>query len=206
MKNPFILTIILSLFTSFIFAQTEVTVTGTVLDKDVNQPLEYATIVFFSKKENRIVTGGITDASGNFSIVVPSGTYDVSVEYISYKTKSIPNKVITKDTDLGILGIAIDVESLGEVQVIAERTTVEIKLPSEFILSIVFMVVFSSSLFLYTKELVIEEVSLTYHSTPTLVVKPKFSRSVSLYSFKNVLGSLPLKYSVSVNDLPGDSR
>jgi len=128
MKNPFILTIILSLFTSFTFAQTEVTVTGTVLDKDVNQPLEYATIVFFSKKENRIVTGGITDASGNFSIVVPSGTYDVSVEYISYKTKSIPNKVITKDTDLGILGIAIDVESLGEVQVIAERTTVEIKL------------------------------------------------------------------------------
>ena len=128
MKNPFKLTIILSLFTSFIFAQTEVTVTGTVLDKDVNQPLEYATIVFFSKKENKIITGGITDASGNFSITVPSGTYDVSVEYISYKTKSIPNKVLTKDTDLGILGIAIDVESLGEVEVIAERTTVEIKL------------------------------------------------------------------------------
>ena len=128
MKNPFILTIILSLFTSFIFAQTEVTVTGTVLDKDVNQPLEYATIVFFSKKENKIITGGITDASGNFSITVPSGTYDVSVEYISYKTKSIPNKILNKDTDLGILGIAIDVESLGEVEVIAERTTVEIKL------------------------------------------------------------------------------
>ncbi len=128
MKNPFKLTIILSLFTSFIFAQTEVTVTGTVLDKDVNQPLEYATIVFFSKKENKIITGGITDDSGNFSITVPSGTYDVSVEYISYKTKSIPNKILNKDTDLGILGIAIDVESLGEVEVIAERTTVEIKL------------------------------------------------------------------------------
>ena len=128
MKNTFKLTIILSLFTSFIFAQTEVTVTGTVLDKDVNQPLEYATIVFFSKKENKIITGGITDASGNFSITVPSGTYDVSVEYISYKTKSIPNKILNKDTDLGILGIAIDVESLGEVEVIAERTTVEIKL------------------------------------------------------------------------------
>ena len=128
MKNPFKLTIILSLFTSFIFAQTEVTVTGTVLDKAVNQPLEYATIVFFSKKENKIITGGITDASGNFSITVPSGTYDVSVEYISYKTKSIPNKILNKDTDLGILGIAIDVESLGEVEVIAERTTVEIKL------------------------------------------------------------------------------
>ena len=94
MKNPFKLTIILSLFTSFIFAQTEVTVTGTVLDKDVNQPLEYATIVFFSKKENKIITGGITDASGNFSITVPSGTYDVSVEYISYKTKSIPNRTL----------------------------------------------------------------------------------------------------------------
>ncbi len=52
----------------------------------------------------------------------------MSVEYISYKTKSIPNKILNKDTDLGILGIAIDVESLGEVEVIAERTTVEIKL------------------------------------------------------------------------------
>jgi len=106
----------------------DVIITGKVIDKDVNAPLEYATVAFFSKKENKIVTGGITDEQGNFSIPVPRGTYDITVEYISYKTKTIPNRTLMNDTDLGVLGITIDVEALGEVEVIAERTTVEIKL------------------------------------------------------------------------------
>ncbi|MFC4722000.1 TonB-dependent receptor domain-containing protein [Geojedonia litorea] len=106
----------------------DITVTGKVIDKDVNLPLEYATVAFFSRKENKIVTGGITDIDGNFSIPVPTGTYDITVEYISYQKKTIPNRSLTSDTDLGVLGIAINVESLNAVEVIAERTTVEIKL------------------------------------------------------------------------------
>ncbi|MBJ7879900.1 TonB-dependent receptor domain-containing protein [Gelidibacter salicanalis] len=120
---------LLFLFTShLISAQQEISVTGVVMDNDVNQPLEYATIAFFSKSENRIVTGGITDLDGKFDIKVPKGTYDISIEYISYGTKNIPNKTINKDIDLGVMGIAIDAQSLGEVSIIAERTTVEIKL------------------------------------------------------------------------------
>jgi outer membrane receptor for ferrienterochelin and colicin len=109
-------------------AQNEVEITGTVFDKDVNLPLEYATIAFFSKKENKIITGGITDDKGNFKIDVLSGTYDITVEYMSYKTKTIPNRSLVKNTDLGLLGIALDIESLDAVEIIAERTTVEIKL------------------------------------------------------------------------------
>lgn len=129
MANIFKLSLAFFIFNIInIHAQNDIKITGTVMDKDVNQPLEYATIAFFSKKENKVVTGGITDEKGNFSINVPSGTYDITVEYISYKTKSIPNRTLNKDTDLGILGIGVDVESLGEVSIIAERTTVEIKL------------------------------------------------------------------------------
>lgn len=121
-------TLLFLLTTHVISAQQEVSVTGVVMDQDVNQPLEYATIAFFSKSENRIVTGGITDLDGKFDIKVPKGTYDISVEYISYSTKTIPNKTINQDTNLGVMGIAIDAQSLGEVSIIAERTTVEIKL------------------------------------------------------------------------------
>ncbi|TDU39931.1 outer membrane receptor protein involved in Fe transport [Gelidibacter sediminis] len=121
-------TLLFLLTTHVISAQQEVSVTGVVMDQDVNQPLEYATIAFFSKSENRIVTGGITDLDGKFDIKVPKGTYDISVEYISYSTKTIPNKTINRDTNLGVMGIAIDAQSLGEVSIIAERTTVEIKL------------------------------------------------------------------------------
>ena len=106
----------------------KVIISGKVLDKETKEPLEYATIAFFNKKENKIETGGITDAEGNFSIPVPKGTYDITIEYISFKTHTIPNKTITENENLGIFSLDIDAESLGEIEIIAERTTVEIKL------------------------------------------------------------------------------
>lgn len=106
----------------------EVIITGKVIDKDTQAPLEYATVSFFSKKKNKIVTGGITDSIGNFSIPVKTGVYDISVEYIAYKTKKITNKKLTANENIGVFALEIDAESLAEVEVIAERTTVEIKL------------------------------------------------------------------------------
>ena len=108
--------------------QREVTVTGKVIDKETSQPLEYATVAFFSKRQNKIVTGGITDANGNFSIAVPMGMYDVSVEFISFKTETFPNKRITKNENMGTIALEIDAQALDEVEIIAERTTVELKL------------------------------------------------------------------------------
>ena len=108
--------------------QREVTITGKVIDKETKQPLEYATIAFFSKRQNKIVTGGITDIKGNFSIPVPAGMYDVTIEYLSFKTQTIPNKRLTKNENIGAFSLEIDAEALEAVEVIAERTTVELKL------------------------------------------------------------------------------
>jgi hypothetical protein len=128
MKLTSLLALFFILLSSNISTAQEVKVTGKVLDKDVNQPLEYATIAFFSKAENKIITGGITDLEGNFNISVPVGTYDISVEFISYKTEQILNKSITADTNLGTIKIGVDIESLDAIEIVAERTTVEIKL------------------------------------------------------------------------------
>lgn len=108
--------------------QKEVTITGNVIDEETKEPLEYATIVVFSKKENKIITGGITDAEGKFSIPVQTGTYDIRIEYISFKTQTVEGKRLTEDTNLGTFSLALDVASLDEVEIIAERTTVEIRL------------------------------------------------------------------------------
>ena len=113
---------------SVAIAQDKVKVEGTVVEQDSNIPLEYATITFKSKPNNKVVTGGITDAKGKFSVDVPIGTYDIAVEYISFKTKTYSDKSITKSINLGTVSLALDVESLAEVTIIAERTTVEIKL------------------------------------------------------------------------------
>ena len=130
-KSKFLL-ILFCLFTAFGFAQKpegkEFKVTGTVIDKETKQPLEYATIAFFSKHQNKIVTGGITDSKGNFSIPVITGVYDITIEYISFKTITIPNKNILKNENLGRFSLEINAESLDEIEIIAERTTVEIRL------------------------------------------------------------------------------
>ena len=63
-----------------------ITITGTVLDQETNQPLEYATLVLQSTRNPDRITGGISDATGKFSVETLPGRYNVRVEYLSFKT------------------------------------------------------------------------------------------------------------------------
>ena len=61
-------------------------VSGKIIEKESQQPLEYATIAFFSKVENKMIGGGITDPEGNFNIAITKGVYDISFEYFTFET------------------------------------------------------------------------------------------------------------------------
>ena len=104
-----------------------VSVTGKVIDQDSKQALEYATIIFSPLKGKKI-TGGITDENGNFSIDVRKGQYNISIEYISFKTLKLKTRSINQDTNLGTIALQTDSEMLDAVEIIAEKSTVEIRL------------------------------------------------------------------------------
>ncbi|MDW5289116.1 TonB-dependent receptor domain-containing protein [Formosa sp. PL04] len=106
----------------------DIEITGSVIDKDTKEPLEYATVAFKDSKDNSIVTGGITGTDGKFNITVPAGVYNVSFEYISFIKQTIHKKNLTQDTNLGTVILELDTESLDEVEIIAEKTTVDIRL------------------------------------------------------------------------------
>ncbi|MGB3607330.1 MAG: outer membrane beta-barrel protein [Psychroserpens sp.] len=110
------------------FAQKEITVSGTVIDATDKIPLEYATISLLSSADKILVTGEITNTKGKFSIDVLPGVYDVKIEYLSYKTITYENKTLESDIDLGTVGLELNLEALDAVEVVAETTTVEIKL------------------------------------------------------------------------------
>ena len=61
------------------------------------------------------LSGGITDEKGNFSINTPKGTYDVSFEHISFKTVTMPNKLIDKSINFGVIKLAEDSKKLDEI-------------------------------------------------------------------------------------------
>ena len=118
--------------TTFVFSQNpstekEITLTGKVIDQETKQPLEYATIILKNSKTQKI-SGGITDVNGLFSVQTPVGNYTISIEFISFKAIKIPAQNLTTDKNLGIFQLKDDTNSLDEVVIIAEKTTVDIRL------------------------------------------------------------------------------
>ncbi|AOW19449.1 TonB-dependent receptor domain-containing protein [Urechidicola croceus] len=125
MKNS-ILTIILFFSFHFINAQS-INVTGTVLEAETNLGLEYATIVL-TPINGKNVTGGVTDSNGDFNLDIRPGFYDVSIEFLSFETLTLNNKDLTKSTNLGTFSLSPSAEALDAVEIIAEKSTVEIRL------------------------------------------------------------------------------
>ena len=118
----------------FLFVQAanaqgrDVYISGTVLDQENNQPLEYATLVIQSVDDPSKVSGGITDINGKFKVATPPGNYNLRVEYISYQSYVKNNQEISKSVDLGTIRLSIDATQLEEMVVVGEKTTVEVRL------------------------------------------------------------------------------
>lgn len=106
----------------------KVKVTGKVIDKTTNQPLEYATVTFQNTKNPSDVAGGITDAKGEFQFEINAGIYDVKVEFISFKVIEMKQRNLLKDTNLGSFALEEDATMLNAVEVRQAVSTVSMKL------------------------------------------------------------------------------
>ena len=131
MKKSLLVLFALIISHSFLIAQNAsdtYVVSGTIVERESQAPLEYATIAFYSSTENKIVGGGVTDSKGNYSVVISTGVYDISFEYFSLMTRIKSNYNITQDVDFGTTELEAELQTLEVIDLIAEKTTVEIKL------------------------------------------------------------------------------
>lgn len=128
------LAIAIFFFTTFLgFSQykpdvKKVTITGTILEKGTESPLEYATVVFQDAANPEVLTGGVTDFDGKFNFEVKTGTYNIRFEFISFKTVELKNQTISANKNFGNVYLEADIAQLEGVELIAEKSTVEIKL------------------------------------------------------------------------------
>jgi len=110
-------------------------ISGTVIDQKLQEPIPYVTVVV-QTLEGDIITGGVTDDNGNFNIKeIPEGKNKVLIQYIGYKTYETEIDVTrqNRNLDLGNIYLEEDVESLDEVIVTAEITTIQQKLDRKVI-------------------------------------------------------------------------
>ncbi len=108
--------------------QKKITVTGKISEKGTNLPLEYATISFQHTQKKQLLTGAITNEKGLFTLELPTGIYDVTAEYISFKSVVLKNQSITENVSLNTIYLEPDAQQLKEVEIVIDRPSVEIKL------------------------------------------------------------------------------
>ena len=110
-------------------------ITGIVLDSSLNEPLPYVNVVI-KKKDGEILMGGISSDDGTFKInKIPEGTYIVTIQFIGFKAENRDVVLTRKNSklDLGTIRLAEEAESLDEVVVIGEVSTIQQKVDRKVI-------------------------------------------------------------------------
>ncbi len=102
-------------------------ISGFIIEAASGEPLEYATIIFTPNKGENLV-GGITDSKGKFKIEVPEGVYKMSVEFISFQTKTYENLEVNTNRNLGTIRLEEEANTLDAIEIVAEKSTVDIRL------------------------------------------------------------------------------
>ena len=131
-----LLTLLIVITTCTVFAQrpnnsqniTKIKISGNITDSETAEPLEYATISLVNERFPNRIQGGITNGNGNFDIEIFPGKYNITLEYIGFQKVTLENKIIRVTTLLGDFKLNINSESLNEVELIGERTEIEIRL------------------------------------------------------------------------------
>lgn len=106
----------------------KIKLTGVVLDKETQEPLEYATISLINERSPNQILGGITNVKGKFNLDISPGSYKIIIEYIGFDKITFEEKKIQSSLDLGTIQLEIAAESLDEIELVGERTEVEIRL------------------------------------------------------------------------------
>lgn len=104
-------------------------ISGTVMETQGNQPVEFATVVIKSNSTEKILTGTTSDIGGVFVVRTDSTDVFVEVSFIGYTARRIKDlKVVNGNVDLGEIRLEPDDQLLDEITVIGEKSKMEFEL------------------------------------------------------------------------------
>ncbi|MDX5325266.1 MAG: TonB-dependent receptor family protein [Bacteroidota bacterium] len=114
------------LFLSFqVLAQRPggISITGKVLEGSNQDPIPYAAIALLMAESDSIVTGGLTDEKGKFSLSgLRPGKYRLSISFMGFSKKVMPIELAPgSPVNLGNILLIPDNQVLNEVEVSAEK-------------------------------------------------------------------------------------
>ena len=117
-----------------VYAQNPGSISGKVIDSRTKETLPYVNIIV--KDGANVVTGGITDDNGDFTINnLELKKYAVEVQFMGFKTHttSVTLSGNNKAAGLGTISLTEEATMLNEVEIVKEVSTIEQKLDRKVI-------------------------------------------------------------------------
>lgn len=110
---------------------------GIIVDAESKSPMEYANIAIYNKSNSKLVSGGIANATGAFEIDnLPLGTYYLEANFIGFEKTTVEEvKIVPPSTtvDMGVIELDVSRETIGAVNVVADRNRIEYKIDKKVI-------------------------------------------------------------------------
>jgi len=127
-QEKFIGSLVFSILFFFtINAQTNVTISGMVKDKNSKTYLPYVNVVLISEKDSSFVSGTITNEEGRFSVSnIESGNYLLEISIIGFKTTQLSLFVGNLSKYLDIKTIELEEKSIELQEVLVVGKTAKI--------------------------------------------------------------------------------
>jgi outer membrane receptor protein involved in Fe transport len=126
------LKILLLILTSsnFLFAQNQkIEITGTVLDSNSQNPVEFATVMIGDKNTKAAITGVTTQLDGMFLVETTAKDFFIEISFIGFVNQTISEfSIIDGKINLGDILMSENNNELEEVVVRAEKSTTEFRL------------------------------------------------------------------------------
>jgi hypothetical protein len=130
--SPAIILILLA-FSGDVLAQNQkkFKASGKVLDSLTSNPLAFATIRVFDSATKKLVDGNVSSDDGDFLIELHEGDYFAEIDFMGYTSFKSGEFHLSKEKpahDLGSIYLVASTNTLSEVVVQAEKSSMELSL------------------------------------------------------------------------------
>lgn len=125
-----LLVLIVVLFTLPAMAQTGVTVTGRIVERGNNLPVEQATVRLLTGKDSTLVGGVVSSANGNFTLKnIKAGSYLLHVTFVGFEPTYQPLQITGKvnPVKIGNIELTDGAIQLGEAVVVGKANEVVVR-------------------------------------------------------------------------------
>lgn len=109
-------------------SQQKYTLTATIIDKNNQDKLPFATVTLKDANTQKLVGGAVSDENGNVRVESSAASILVQIDYIGYETLVFTKSNLTKKTALGTLKLTPKANQLAGVDIVGRRADVEIRL------------------------------------------------------------------------------